>query len=80
MLSNPHNLTALAKSDNKRYGIRISLTESDPFRSLLAENWQTVHWFTDTAARDTALADMRRRHEFSRIGDVPTLRYESIER
>lgn len=80
MLSNRHNLTAVAKSDNKRYGIRISLTESDPFRSLLAENWEAIHWFVDTAVRDAALADMRRRHEFSRIGDVPTLRYESIER
>ncbi len=80
MLSNPHNLYTARKSDNKPYGIRISLTERDPFRSLLAENWETMHWFTDAAQRDAALEDMRKRHEFSRIGDRPTLRYESVGR
>lgn len=80
MFSNPHNLASAAKSAEKRYGIRISLTENDPFRRLLAEDWTTFHWFADAAQRDSALTDMSRRHEFSRIGDAPTLRYEPVER
>ena len=47
---------------------------------LLTDNWETFHWFANTADRDAALADMSRRHEFSRRGDVPTVKYQPVER
>ena len=80
MFSNPHNFVATPSDGNKRYGIRVRLAGNDPFRKLIAEDWETFHWFTDAAERDAALADMSRRHEFSRLGDVPTVRFEPIER
>jgi len=80
MLSNPHNLNALPPDTEKRYGIRVSLRDNDPFRRLLAEDWQTFHWFADARQRDAALADMSARHQFSRMGDTPTLQYEAVER
>lgn len=80
MLSNPHNLAAAPQDSEKRHGIRVSLPGNDPFRHLLAEDWETFHWFADAGERNTALADMSRRHEYSRLGDAPTLRYEPVER
>ncbi len=80
MFSNPHNLVSAPQVGAQRYGIRVSLAENDPFRRLLAADWTSFHWFTEVAERDAALADMSRRHEYSRIGDAPTLRYEPVER
>lgn len=80
MLSNPHNLTSAPQDSKKPHGIRVSLSGNDPFRHLLAEDWETFHWFADSDERDAALADMCRRHEYSRLGDAPTLRYEPVER
>ena len=80
MLSNPHNLNSVPQNEKQPYGIHISLAENDPFRRLVAENWEVFHWFTNAADRDATLADMSRRHEYSRRGDVPTLRYKPVER
>ncbi len=80
MFSDPHNLVIAPKDSEKNSGIRVSLAEDDPFRHLLADNWETFHWFANTKERDTALTNMRRRHEYSRSGDAPTVRYEPVER
>jgi len=80
MFSNPHNIVSAPKGGEQRHGIRVSLADNDPFQCLLAENWEAFHWFTRTTDRDEALADMSRRHEYSRIGDAPTLHYEAVER
>ena len=80
MFSNTHNLVTVPKNTEKRFGIRISLAGDDPFRRLLSDDWETSHWFTDAGERDQALADISRRHEFSRIGDTPTVCFEPIDR
>ena len=80
MLSNPHNLQVAPREHEKCHGIRVSVTASDPFRNLLDEDWDTFHWFSDAHERDAALTEMSRRHEFSRLGDRPTLRYEPVDR
>jgi hypothetical protein len=61
------------------FGIRVSLPAGDPFARLLDEDWQATHWYTTQAARDLAMQDMRREHEYSRRGDSPALIFESIE-
>lgn len=80
MLSSPHNLNSAPDMTEKRFGIRASLPKSDPFTRLLDEQWETFHWFEREDERDSALTDMRKRHEFSRIGDSPTVLYEPISR
>lgn len=80
MFSNQHNLVSTRTNGEKRHGIRVSLAENDPFRRLVAEDWESFHWFTGIAERDAALHDMRRRHEYSRIGDSPVVQYEPIDR
>ena len=61
------------------FGIRISLPEGDPFAHLIDESWHTIHWYPTQAARNLAMQDMLREHEYSRHGDRPTLVFEGIE-
>ena len=79
-VSNSHNLVNPPPEQELRYGIRVSLTTSDPFRRLVPEKWEKIHWYPDAATRDRALQDMSSRHRYSRMGDAPTTRYEAIER
>ena len=79
-ISNRHNLMDPHEDRELRFGIRVSLAETDPFRRLLQDQWETFHWYADAAQRDDAIKDMSKRHRFSRIGDEPTVRYEPVER
>jgi hypothetical protein len=69
----------LPEKTQTAFGIRISLPEGDPFAHLIDDNWQTTHWYPTQTARNTALEDMRREHEYSRHGDRPTLVFKGIE-
>jgi hypothetical protein len=75
-----HNLRAQVTQAPRPYGLRVSLGESDPFRKLLGADWNRVHWFESETARDAALADMSRKHEYSRPGDRPAVVLERIQR
>jgi hypothetical protein len=77
-LSNAHNLTDL-NSYPRPYGVRVSLRLGDPFRKLLGPDWSQTHWYLSPAERDAALAEMARKHEYSRPGDAPALRFEKVE-
>ncbi|MFQ5634382.1 MAG: hypothetical protein ACE5G3_03505 [Gammaproteobacteria bacterium] len=79
-ISNFHNLVDAPPDSQGRFGIRASLTESDPFKRLLSAGWETFYWYASRAARDNALREMSARHHYSRIGDTPTVRYEPVER
>jgi hypothetical protein len=65
---------------SKTFGIRVSLPAGDPFTYLLDEDWAATHWFETPTARDLALQDMQREHEYSRNGDKPALVFEAIQR
>lgn len=78
MLSNAHNLRR-APLDAKPFGLRVSLRNSDPFRKLLGQDWHKTHWYATAAERDAALADMSRKHDYSRPGDAPALRFDKVE-
>lgn len=74
-----HNLHRPAPPENRPFGIRISLRRGDPFSNLLGEDWQRLHWYGTAQERDRAMTEMSRRHEYSRIGDQPSLVYEKVE-
>jgi hypothetical protein len=80
-LSNRHNLKqAPSRPEQLRFGVRVRLPARDPLRHLLDPGWEKVHWFASATERDAALAEMSRRHPYSRIGDLPNLVYERIQR
>jgi hypothetical protein len=79
-IANEHNLHLGPVPAIRPFGIRIKLRRGDPFRLLLGDDWQKLHWFASADDRDVALEDMSRRHEYSRIGDQPALLFEKIER
>ena len=79
-ISQAHNLSQLAASAARPFGIRVSLKPGDPFRNLLGEAWNRTHWYATAAERDAALADMLRKHEYSRPGDRPAIVCEKAEK
>jgi hypothetical protein len=74
-----HNLRQPQGTESASYGIRVSLRSNDPFRRLLGPDWHRDHWFSTLDERDAALTEMSRKHEYSRPGDRPALRFEKIE-
>ena len=79
-ISNAHNLTPDVPLETVNpFGVRVSLRRGDPFCNLLGEDWSRTHWYPTAVARDAALAEMSRRHEYSRRGDAPALEYEKVE-
>ena len=77
--SNAHNLLEPPLTLPRPYGVRVSLRANDPFARLLGADWQRVHWFRTAAERDAAMAEMSRKHEYSRPGDRPALVYTKVE-
>ena len=78
-ISNSHNLVRPATIEPHPYGLRVSLRALDPFAKLCGADWHTVHWYRTASERDAALAEMSRKHEYSRPGDRPALVYTKVE-
>ncbi|MFO7277397.1 MAG: hypothetical protein DIU56_010215 [Pseudomonadota bacterium] len=79
-ISQAHNLREPPVEQQRPYGIRVSLPPGNPFRNLLGPDWHRFHWYATAAERDAALAEMSRRHEYSRIGDEPSFVFEKVEK
>ena len=75
----PHNIHR-AETDEKPFGIRVTLPAGDSFGTLIGTAWERVHWYATEHDRDVALDDMSSEHLYSRRGDRPTLIFEPIER
>ena len=75
----PHNLRRPITQVPKPYGVRVSLRPGDPFSKIMGAEWHRSHWYATAAERDAALAEMARKHEYSRPGDKPALLFEKIE-
>ncbi len=73
-----HNLRE-ALPDERRFGIRVRLLKSDPFRNLVGSTWTREHWFATREARDSALQQMSSRYVYFRPGDAPALDFETID-
>ncbi|MHB8811827.1 MAG: hypothetical protein ACYDAE_01005 [Steroidobacteraceae bacterium] len=78
-ISQPQNLTAPMVERQRPYGVRVSLPPGDPFRKILGPEWHRLHWYPSPAERDAALAEMSRRHQYSRAGDRPSLVFDKVE-
>jgi hypothetical protein len=63
-----------------QYGIRVSVSATDPFATLVGADWHTTHWYASETERDLALRDMQRVHEYSRSVDKPTLQYDVLNK
>lgn len=76
-----HNLVEPERADaEKKFGIKVSLPGSDPFNSLLGEEWQRVRWYTTETERDEAFEEMAKRHLYSRHTDMASQVLEKITR
>lgn len=76
----PHNLRRPDAGIQRPFGVRITLKTGDPFRKLLGADWNKTHWYGTAAERDAALIEMSRRHEYSRAGDKPALKFDKVEK
>jgi len=74
-----HNLAHAIITDN-RFGIRVKLRSTDPFRKLVGDNWQKEHWFATALERDDALKEMSGRYPYFRPGDQPALTFEKVDK
>lgn len=78
-IANVQNMVRTVPVLPRPYGIRVRLKPGDPFARLLGTDWQKTHWFFTAAERDCVMEDMARKHEYSRIGDQPSLVFEKVE-
>jgi hypothetical protein len=78
-ISQPNNATGSVGQETK-FGIRISAPPGDPFRRLVGDEWHGERWFATREERDRTLQEMVARHRYSRIGDLPSIVVEPVER
>jgi hypothetical protein len=78
-IANAHNLHQPLPTE-RPFGIRVTTRPGDPFRLLVGKDWGREHWYGTAHERDAALAEMRRRHEYSRAGDEPALEFDVLNR
>jgi hypothetical protein len=74
-----HNLAHPLPHDC-RFGLRVRLRNTDPFKKLIGADWHKEHWFATAAERDHALAKMSERYIYFRDSDTPTLQFEKIHK
>ncbi len=60
-------------------GCESAFRPANPFRKLLGPEWHRLHWYPSPEERDMALAEMSRRHQYSRATDKPSLVFEKVE-
>ncbi len=78
-VSQSNNATRDAGGE-RRFGIRVTAPPWDFFSNLVGKDWETQHWFVTREERDRVMQEMGERHRYSRIGDVPTIILERLER
>ena len=69
-------------SEDKKYGIRITLTQENPMRAehLLGPDWESFRWYVSAAERDEALTDVNRHMPNYRQGDRQAQIAEKVDR
>jgi hypothetical protein len=76
-----HNLVDPETANReRRFGIRVTLPETDTLRKVLGDNWERFHWYASAAERDAAFDNMATRHGYYRKTDSPTQILEKVTR
>ncbi len=76
-----HNLVRKDQANvERRFGIRVTLPDSDTFSRILGDEWENLHWFATERERDSAFDNMAMRHGYYRTTDSPTQLLEKIVR
>ncbi|MDH5175119.1 MAG: hypothetical protein OEX15_00465 [Gammaproteobacteria bacterium] len=65
--------------ESRPFGLRLRARRTDPFRTLVGDDWVKEHWYATRAERDAALAQMSGRYVYFRPGDAPTLDFEKVD-
>lgn len=67
--------------NNKPYGVKVELPESDPFRMphLLGDDWAGIRWFGTAQERDVAMAAIIKQPGNYRKGDTPSIQVSAID-
>jgi hypothetical protein len=79
MKSDEHNLLSQA-TDNKPFGIEFKLKDEDTFSLVLGTGWKSYRWYSSAEKRNKAFQELKREHEYSRIGDGPSVVIKTIEK
>jgi len=76
-----HNLVEPDKAGvDRRFGIRVTLPDTDTLRNILGDDWERLHWYPSETERNAAFAKMATRHGYYRDSDTPTQVLEKIAR
>jgi hypothetical protein len=74
-----HNRRAGLRARSGSYGLRISLPEGDPMRSLLGDDWHEYQWFATESDRQRRLEELLGQFVYYRDGDRPSFVVEPVE-
>ncbi len=76
-----HNLVEPEKAGvERRFGIRVTLPDTDTLRNILGDDCERLHWFPTESERNAAFTKMATRHGYNRNSDTPTQILEKIAR
>jgi hypothetical protein len=76
-----HNLVDPGQAtQERRFGIRVTLPANDTLRNVLGNDWERLHWYPSEAARDSAFEKMAARHGYYHDSDTPTQVLEKLTR
>jgi hypothetical protein len=76
-----HNLVEPDKAGaDRRFGIRVTLPDTDTLRNILGDDWERLHWYPSETERNAAFEKMATRHGYYRDSDTPTQVLEKIAR
>lgn len=75
-----HNRSRPLPGGPRNWGVRLSLPEGDPMRTLLGDDWHQYHWFTSEAEREAKLEQLRSQFVYYRKGDQPSFIVERVNR
>jgi len=76
-----HNLVEPDKAGaDRRFGIRVTLPDTDTLRNILGDDWERLHWYPSEFERNAAFTKMATRHGYYRDCDTPTQVLEKIAR
>ena len=79
-ISAPHNLRNPDAGIQRPYGVRITLKRAIHSASCWARTGTRRTGTARAAERDAALIEMARKHEYSRPGDKPALKFDKVEK